>query len=226
MELFETKYLYLILLLFTLSYPLAQSFEHRIKYYTKWKKLVPAILAMMILFIPWDIWFTKIGVWQFNERYFLGLKMGHLPLEEWFFFILVPFACIFIYEVLNYFFPNQKPIKNEIAIAYIVAILLFTISFINFDKQYTFVCFLLCGIALLLSGIFKPIWLSKFFRMFLVSLIPFLLINGFLTGSFTQEPVVIYNHDEILGIRILNIPIEDSIYNMLMLLIVVFFYER
>ena len=212
MELFETKYLYLILLLFTLSYPLAQSFEHRIKYYTKWKKLVPAILAMMILFIPWDIWFTKIGVWQFNERYFLGLKMGHLPLEEWFFFILVPFACIFIYEVLNYFFPNQKPIKNEIAIAYIVAILLFTISFINFDKQYTFVCFLLCGIALLLSGIFKPIWLSKFFRMFLVSL--------------TQEPVVIYNHDEILGIRILNIPIEDSIYNMLMLLIVVFFYER
>lgn len=226
MELFETKYLYLILLLFTLSYPLAQSFEHRIKYYTKWKKLVPAILAMMILFIPWDIWFTKIGVWQFNERYFLGLKMGHLPLEEWFFFILVPFACIFIYEVLNYFFPNQKPIKNEIAIAYIVAILLFTISFINFDKQYTFVCFLLCGIALLLSGIFKPIWLSKFFRMFLVSLIPFLLINGFLTGSFTQEPVVIYNPDEILGIRILNIPIEDSIYNMLMLLIVVFFYER
>ena len=59
-----------------------------------------------------------------------------------------------------------------------------------------------------------------------MSLIPFLLINGFLTGSFTQEPVVIYNPDEILGIRILNIPVEDSIYNMLMLLIVVFFYER
>ncbi len=213
-------------MLFSLSYPLAQSFESRISYYTKWKKLSLATIAMMLLFIPWDIWFTKVGVWQFNERYFLGLKIWHLPLEEWLFFIFIPFACIFIYEVLNYFFPNQKPLKNEIVISYILALTLFSIAFINFDKQYTFVCFLLCGLALLLSGIFKPIWLSKFFRMYLVSLIPFLLVNGFLTGSFTQEPVVIYNPDEILGIRILNIPIEDSIYNMLMLLIVVFFYER
>lgn len=226
MEIFETKYLYLILMLFSLSYPLAQSFESRISYYTKWKKLAPATIAMMLLFIPWDIWFTKSEVWQFNEQYFLGLKIWHLPLEEWLFFIIIPFACIFIYEVLNYFFPNQKSLKNEIAISYIFALILFSIAFINFDKQYTFVCFLLCGLALLLSAIFKPIWLSKFFRMYLVSLIPFLLINGFLTGSFTQEPVVIYNPDEILGIRILNIPVEDSIYNMLMLLIVVFFYER
>ena len=213
-------------MLFSLSYPLAQSFESRISYYTKWKKLALATIAMMLLFVPWDIWFTKLGVWQFNERYFLGLKIWHLPIEEWLFFIFIPFACIFIYEVLNYFFPNQKPFKNEIAISYILALTLFSIAFINFDKQYTFVCFLLCGLVLLLSGIFKPIWLSKFFRMYLVSLIPFLLVNGFLTGSFTQEPVVIYNPDEILGIRILNIPIEDSIYNMLMLLIVVFFYER
>lgn len=226
MELFETKYLYLILLLFTLSYPLAQSFEYRIKYYTKWKKLLPAVLAMMLLFIPWDIWFTKIGVWEFNERYFLGLKIWHLPLEEWLFFILVPFACIFIYEVLNYFFPVQKPIKNPIAITYLVAILLFVISFINYEKQYTFYCFLLAGIGMILSAILKPLWLSRFLRMYLVSLIPFLLINGFLTGSFTLEPVVIYNEEEILGIRVLNIPIEDTIYNLLMLLIVVFFYER
>ena len=62
--------------------------------------------------------------------------------------------------------------------------------------------------------------------MYFVSLIPFILINGFLTGSFTNEPVVIYNPEEILGIRILNIPIEDSIYNMLMLIIIVFLYER
>lgn len=188
--------------------------------------MIPAIFIMMLLFIPWDIWFTKIGVWQFNERYFLGLKFLHLPIEEWLFFILIPFACLFIYEVLNYFFPVQKPIKNEVLISYVLVLILFSVSFLNYDKQYTFFCFLLCGAGLLVSAIFKPIWLSKFLRMYLVSLIPFLLINGFLTGSFTQEPVVIYNPDEILGIRILNIPIEDSIYNMLMLLIVVFFYER
>jgi lycopene cyclase domain-containing protein len=226
LEIFETKYLYLILLLFTLSYPLAQSFETKIKYYTKWKKLLPAILAMMLLFIPWDIWFTKTGVWQFNDIYFLGYKIFHLPVEEWLFFILIPFACIFIYEVLLYFFPNQKPFKHEKIILYASAIVLFFVSILNFDKQYTFYCFFLASIALFITAIIRPNWASKFLRMYLVSLIPFILINGFLTGSFTNEPVVIYNLEEILGFRILNIPIEDTIYNMLMLLIVVFLYEK
>jgi lycopene cyclase domain-containing protein len=225
-EIFETKYLYLILLLFTLSYPLAQSFESRICYYSKWKKLLPAIFVMMLLFIPWDVLFTKMGIWQFNERYFLGFKLWFLPLEEWLFFIIIPFACIFIYEVLIYFFPNLKPFKYEIPFLYILGTLLFFVSILNHEKDYTFFCFLLSSFSLILTAFLKPHWISKFLRMYFVSLIPFILINGFLTGSFTNEPVVIYNPEEILGIRILNIPIEDSIYNMLMLIIIVFLYER
>ena len=62
--------------------------------------------------------------------------------------------------------------------------------------------------------------------MYVVSWLPFLLINGALTGSFTENPVVNYNSNEITNIRIFTIPIEDSIYNLLMLLIVVFVYEK
>ena len=65
-----------------------------------------------------------------------------------------------------------------------------------------------------------------FFRTYLVSLIPFLLINGFLTGSFTENPIVSYNANHIIGIRIINIPIEDSMYCLLMLLIVIATYEK
>jgi lycopene cyclase domain-containing protein len=60
----------------------------------------------------------------------------------------------------------------------------------------------------------------------MVSFIPFILINGFLTGSFTEFPVVSYNPSEIIGIRLLNIPIEDSMYCLLMLLIVIAFYNK
>jgi lycopene cyclase domain-containing protein len=48
-------------------------------------------------------------------------------------------------------------------------------------------------------------------------LIPFLIVNGILTGLFLEEPVVSYNKNEILGIRILTIPIEDVGYAFSML---------
>ena len=63
---------------------------------------------MMCLFIPWDIYFTAKGVWDFNPNFIIDVKFLYLPIEEWLFFIIVPYACVFIYEVLNYFFPVNK----------------------------------------------------------------------------------------------------------------------
>ena len=59
-----------------------------------------------------------------------------------------------------------------------------------------------------------------------MSLIPFLIINGFLTGSFSETPIVNYNPNQIIGLRIFNIPIEDTMYSLLMLLIVIAIYEK
>ena len=87
MEFLETKYLYFILLAFSFAYPLAQSFEWRLTYYKKWRHLFLGILVMMLIFIPWDIWFTKISVWWFRSDYISGIKLFNLPLEECLFFI-------------------------------------------------------------------------------------------------------------------------------------------
>jgi lycopene cyclase domain-containing protein len=61
--------------------------------------------------------------------------------------------------------------------------------------------------------------------MYFFALIPFIVVNGFLTGSFTEDPVVYYNDLENLSIRVLNIPIEDFVYNFNILLLVVAVYE-
>tara|TARA_A100001035_G_scaffold274380_1_gene266273 strand:- start:282 stop:977 length:696 start_codon:yes stop_codon:yes gene_type:complete len=222
----EHHFFYFILMLFTLSYPLAQSFERRILYYKKWNLLFPSILLMMLLFIPWDIWFTHWSVWQFNSDYICGIKVFLLPIEEWIFFIIVPFSCIFIHEVLNYFFNKNLESHSYAKISFFLAILLAFFSVLYSDKLYTLVCFSLTSLSLFILSLYNPNWIGSFFRTYLVSLIPFLLINGFLTGSFTENPIVSYNANHIIGIRIINIPIEDSMYCLLMLLIVIATYEK
>lgn len=225
MDILETKYLYFYVLIFALSYPLAQSFERRITYYKKWKPLFLGILLMMVVFVPWDIWFTNSGVWWFNHDYTSGLRIFLLPIEEWLFFILIPFACFFIYEVLNYFI--KKDVLKKFAQPFLasLSVVLIVTSVLFVERLYPFVTFLCTGVLGLVTVYFQPKWLGRFLLMYFVSLVPFLLVNGILTGSLIQSPVVNYNPNEILGLRIITIPFEDSIYNLMMLLMVMWVYK-
>jgi lycopene cyclase domain-containing protein len=221
------KFLYLGLNLFAISFPFIRSFESRVKFASYWYALFPAIFITGSIFIIWDHYFTILGVWEFNSRYILGIYFFELPLEEWLFFITVPYACMFIYEVLNYFFPkNLFKASGKIAV-YILVPLLIALGLMNLDKWYTSVNALF-GAAVLLGHYlwFKDRYLGQFIFAYLVILIPFFLINGILTGGMTQEPVVIYNNDENLGIRIWTVPVEDTIYNFSLLLLTMSIFEN
>jgi lycopene cyclase domain-containing protein len=69
-------------------------------------------------------------------------------------------------------------------------------------------------------------FMGRFYFAFVVLLIPFFLINGILTGSFIAEPVVMYNNEENLGIRLGTIPLEDVVYGLLMLLLPITIWEK
>ena len=106
------NYLYLLLDLGSLSIPFLYSFHPKLKFYQYWKFLFLAIPITMLVFIPWDIIFTQKGFWGFNDAYFLDTRIAGLPIEEWLFFICIPYACVFTHYSLLYFFPDMKLSKK------------------------------------------------------------------------------------------------------------------
>ena len=180
----------------------------------------------MAVFIPWDVIFTINGIWGFNPDYFLNTKILSLPLEEWLFFICIPFACVFTHYALLLYFPKMKLGENSsksIAVGLMLT-LVFVLIF-NYDKWYTLVNFSLAIPLTLIVLKYNPKLLQHFFLTFLVMLIPFFIVNGLLTGSWIENQVVWYNNAENLGIRLGTIPVEDSIYAYSMILMSLFFFE-
>ncbi len=212
------KYTYLLVNLCSIAIPLAFSFEGKLQFYKKWKALFPALLIPALLFIIWDSLFTAQGVWGFNEQYLTGIKLYNLPLEEVLFFFCIPYCCVFSYEVLNYFFKQDLLGKYARYGATILAYMLVAIAFQYSDLSYTFytAIFTLAFLLLHLVILKKPYW-SRLVFAYLVILIPFFIVNGILTGTGLENPVVWYNDAENLGIRLLSIPIEDSIYGFLLI---------
>lgn len=216
-------YLYLLLNLGSLSVPFIYSFHPKLKFYNHWKSLGIGILISMLIFIPWDVFFTQHGIWGFNPNYFLGIKLVNLPIEEWLFFICIPYACVFTHYALLHYFPNlelSSGITKLISYALMLGFLI--ISLYNYNKWYTFANFSLATILTLIVVIKKPELLQSYLITFLVMLIPFFIVNGILTGSFIENEVVWYNHSENLNMRLFTIPIEDTIYAFTLILLNLF----
>ena len=220
------NWLYVFINLGAISIPFIAGFDKRLKFDKQWKFLFPAMLLTMVVFIPWDMLKTYLAVWGFNPRYLLGFYIGNLPVEEWMFFIAIPYACLFTYHSLNYLVKKDYLAKYADRITLILAILLLVIGLLNTGRLYTTVTFISTGGFLLFQRfIVKGEYMGRFYVMYVVTLIPFFIVNGLLTGSFIPEEVVFYDDTQNLGIRLGTIPVEDMVYGLLMLLMNVTWFE-
>jgi lycopene cyclase domain-containing protein len=215
------NYLYTLLLVFTIAYPLLKSFEDKIQFYKKFPSLFPSIIISAIVFIAWDMWFVGIGIWKFNPEYILGFYVYNLPLEECLFFFIIPFSCAFIYEVMNYFV-KKDIFKNHYYFTLAFILLCLTIAALYHNRAYTLVVFL--SLAIIFSVqlfVLKSNYLGKFYLSWLVTVIPFLIVDGIVTGA----PIVIYDDVQNMGIRIGSIPLEDLFYWMVHFILIISIYE-
>lgn len=218
-------YTYLLVNLGCIIVPFLFSFHPKLKFYDEWGNFLLPCLLVGIFFLAWDILFTSWGVWHFNPAYVIGVFLWGLPLEEYLFFICIPFACVFSYHAFITIF-NLKRASMTVTVAYaLLSLALFVVAVLNRHAAYTFTTFLLLSLTLAYFLFRRYHFLTAFFFCFLFILIPFTISNGILTGSFLGRVVVFYNDSENLGIRLLTIPVEDIFYGKLLLLLNVFGFE-
>ena len=216
------KYTYLLINLFTVLFPVGLSFDKRVRFYKSWKYIWPGMAITGLIFLGWDVLFTVKGVWSFNEKYITGVALFGLPIEEVFFFLTVPFACLFIYDCLNYYVKWEINDRISLMVSNLLIVLSICMLITFYDKLYTLITFsLLLVLTVLMQYVLKAVWLSRFYRAYLVVLIPFYIINGILTAL----PVVVYNNAQNISQRVGSIPFEDHFYCMALLLMNVGFFE-
>ena len=208
---------YVLITILVLLGPLTLSFDKKVAFYSYWKPLCISIIPVSTIYLIWDVIVTDVGHWSFNTQYSGVITIFGLPLGEWLFFFVVPYACMFIYEVVRAYVPYKKTEKNTVVL--ILSVLVIIIGIILFfvfsHKGYSrlvmlFISLYVVGTLILAPHLFMEI---HTFWYFLFSLIAFLIVNSVLTGL----PVVLYSDEAIWGIRIFTIPLEDLFYNTSML---------
>jgi lycopene cyclase domain-containing protein len=213
---------YLIFNLIVISGPLSLSFDRKVHFVDKWNNVSKAILISLAVFVTWDAVVTGRH-WWFSDRYTLGFKILKLPVEEWLFFITIPYASLFIWEVFVAYFKNREMKSLQLIRVILYFGIPLGIILIFTGKEYTGLVLIALGLVALLDWKLK----TKMFiqlrtiQYLAISSLAMLIFNGFLTW----RPVVLYNEAYQLGIRIFTIPIEDFGFGYSLILLCTILYE-
>ena len=205
---------YIAIIFLTFLGPFLLSFDSRVRYFRKWRPLAASILVIAPVYIVWDAVATDRGDWWFSGEHTSGVSILGLPLAEVLFFLVVPYSCIFIYEVLlRYLGDSRVPFHRWAYVLSALALLVLAAAFI--DQYYTATVLVFTSAFLLAASLMYPAILQAraYWQYIIVSLVPFFAVNYLLTST----PIVMYSDEAIWGVRISTIPLEDLVYNFSML---------
>ena len=208
---------YLLINLGCIAIPFIASFYPKHSFYREWKPLFLAHTGIAILFLVWDYFFTVWGFWGFNSDYLIGIYIAGLPLEEILFFFCIPYACVFVYFSIKYLIKKNPFSKIQKSLTLFLIAFLLGATVMAYGKWYTFFTALLTALYLL-SLFVRKVDLAYHYLAYCLVIPFFFLSNGLLTGSSLEAPIVWYNDTQILGIRMLTIPVEDIFYGFLLVL--------
>ncbi|WP_426478428.1 lycopene cyclase domain-containing protein [Chryseobacterium sp. CBSDS_008] len=220
-------YTYILINFFTVIICFLASFDRRIQFNKLFGTFLLSSTIVAVPFIAWDIWFTGMGVWWFDLKYTLGIEVAGLPVEEWLFFYCIPFACVFTYYCMDKFFSLDWLSHFNNLIVFTSVIILGVTGLLFYHKIYTLLTVMVTISTLCyLHFIAHKEWIGKASLVYFLLMPGFFAVNGILTGSVISSPVVNYNPDAFLGIRMITIPVEDAVYGYSQFLLTIYFFKK
>jgi lycopene cyclase domain-containing protein len=217
------RFEYLLFNLVIIAGPLLFGSLRRFYFLDRLKQSFASIFIIAVPYILWDAWVTD-SHWMFNEQYIIGIRIAGLPIEEILFFITVPFACLFTWEMITRIFPDVRTNVGLFIqrVSYMLPVL--GLWLILIGRQYTGLVLIFLALAVAFDKILGTglVYQRRFYLYLLIIIVFTLLFNGYLTW----RPVVLYGESYQLGFRIFTIPIEDFGYGVSFLFLCTILYEK
>ncbi len=214
---------YLIFNLVVISGPFSLSFDRKVHFIGKWTNAFKAILPTTVIFVVWDALVTGRH-WWFNHQYTLNFRLANLPLGEWLFFLTIPYASLFVWEVLAAYFKNRQLRRMQIVRSILYSGIPLGIILFVIGKEYTGMVSISIGLIAILDWLFKTELFIQLrtYQYLGISTALMLIFNGYLTW----RPVIIYGEAYQLRIRIFTTPIEDFFYGYTLILLCTILFEK
>lgn len=209
-------FLYLNLFLFLI--PFALTIDKKINL----RSLLIPSLIVTVIFSETGVFFSGLKVWSFNPDYLIGVSYRQLPLEMYLFYFTFSFAGLGIYNYLNAKFPKNDLQKYALSLSNLLLGLMVAMLFFAYTKWYTVIIFTILFLLLLYIEYKNQLrFMYKFYRTFVVGLIPFYISFGILCNM----PIISFQAKETIDVNLFRIPFESHFYMMGMLLLGVYFTE-
>ncbi|TKC13233.1 lycopene cyclase domain-containing protein [Pedobacter polaris] len=215
-------YTFLLLNLFLILIPFVLALDKRVFNVGNLRLFIVPSLIVAIVFSLFAIFLTGLKAWSFNSAYIVGLNYGGIPIEEYIFMFTFSFAGLGIYNYLNAKYPKNNLQKYSLTVSQIMIGICFGLLFFAYAKWYTALTFAVLMLLLIgIEYINTLRFMYKFYRAFLVTLIPFYICYGIICNL----PVIHYEPKENVKFDLAKIPLENHFFMMAMLLLAVYLFE-
>jgi lycopene cyclase domain-containing protein len=214
---------YLLIILVMTGVTMFFIIKKTIVFFMELKYMLPAIIFSGAILILLNIRFLETGIINYNLNYLVGKNFFNLPIEEWLFLLIMSLFSFSVYILVTVKFDNFEKPALFMAISIILLLGFGLLAWFSRQKVVPFFIFFLLTIYfgyIIFRNRFKK-HLAKFYISYLISVIPFFLIKGILNTL----PIVFYDSEYTLGIRLFSVPVEEFGYLFLLVLINITIFE-
>ena len=91
---------YLIVLISVFLICTAVNLRYKLQLFKSVKECVLVFGSLFVIGSCLDSFAILRGYWSYDEKFFVGIKIGVMPLEEYLFMLVIPFLTLTIYQIV------------------------------------------------------------------------------------------------------------------------------